>query len=57
MIKLFLITRISLSVLCASVAGMFAVGFIYCVWGLGEDIYFAINPEVEAVVELNNGSD
>jgi hypothetical protein len=51
MIKLFLITRISLSVLCASVAGMFAVGFIYCVWGLGEDIYFAINPEPEEVVE------
>jgi len=51
MIKLFLITRISLSILCASVAGMFAVGFIYCVWGLSEDIYDAINNEVEAVVE------
>ncbi len=49
--KIFLITRISLSVLCVSVAGMFAVGFIYCVWGLGEDIYFAINPEPEEVVE------
>ena len=51
MMNIFLITRISLSVLCASVAGMFAVGFIYCVWGLGEDIYFAINPEPKEVVE------
>ena len=51
MIKLFLITRISLSVLCASVAGMFAVGFIYCVWGLGEDIYCEINDCTDEVVE------
>jgi hypothetical protein len=49
--KIFQITRISLSVLCASVAGMFAVGFIYCVWGLGEDIYCEINDCTQKVVE------
>jgi len=34
-----LITRISLSTICASIAGMLAIAFIYCLWGLGEDVY------------------
>ena len=49
---LYLTTRLSLSVICLSIAGIMSIAFIYLSWGLGEDIYNAFNPEVEKVTEV-----
>ena len=43
--------RLSLSAICLSTAGMFAITFIYYGWMLVEDIYDALVPEVEVAVE------
>ena len=43
--------RLSLSAICLSTAGMFAITFIYYGWMLTEDIYDALVPEVEVAVE------
>lgn len=48
---LYLTTRLSLSIICLSIAGMMSIALIYLSWGLGEDIYDAFNPEVEVVAE------
>ena len=43
--------RLSLSAICLSTAGMFAITFIYYGWMLTEDIYDALVPEVEVALE------
>ena len=43
--------RLSLSAICLSTAGMFAITFIYYGWMLAEDIYDALVPELEVAAE------
>ena len=43
--------RISKAGIWFSISGMLTVAFIYCIWGLGEDIYCEVNDFNEEVVE------
>ena len=43
--------RISKAGIWFSISGMLTVAFIYCVWGLGEDIYCEVNDCTEEVVD------
>ena len=50
-LPIFMFTRVSLSILITSIAGMMTISFLYLAWTFAEDIYLAVSPEKEVAVE------
>ena len=48
---IFMFTRVALSALITATAGIMIISFLYFAWTFVEDIYVAITPEEEVVIE------
>ena len=48
---IFMFTRVALSALITATAGIMMISFLYFAWTFIEDVYKAITPEEEPVVE------
>tara|TARA_B100001250_G_scaffold414494_1_gene453241 strand:- start:5792 stop:6034 length:243 start_codon:yes stop_codon:yes gene_type:complete len=48
---IFMFTRVALSALITASAGIMMISFLYFAWTFIEDVYKAITPEEETVVE------
>ena len=48
---IFMFTRVALSALITASAGIMMISFLYFAWTFAEDIYLAVAPEEEAVIE------
>ena len=50
-LPIFMFTRVALSALITATAGIMMISFLYFAWTFIEDVYKAITPEEETVVE------
>ena len=50
-LPIFMFTRVALSALITASAGIMIISFLYFAWTFVEDIYVAITPEEEVVIE------
>ena len=48
---IFMFTRVALSALITATAGIMIISFLYFAWTFVEDIYVAITPEEDVVIE------
>ena len=48
---IFMFTRVALSALITASAGIMLISFLYFAWTFAEDIYLAVAPEEEVVIE------
>jgi len=48
---IFMFTRVALSALITASAGILIISFLYFAWTFIEDVYGAITPEEEVVIE------
>ena len=50
-LPIFMFTRVALSALITASAGILILSFLYFAWTFAEDIYLAVAPEEEVVIE------
>ena len=48
---IFMFTRVALSALITATAGIMTISFLYLAWTFAEDIYLAVSPDEEVVIE------
>ena len=48
---IFMFTRVALSALITASAGILIISFLYFAWIFAEDVYLAVAPEEEVVIE------
>ena len=48
---IFMFTRVALSALISASAGIMMISFLYLAWIFVEDVYYAVVPEEEVVIE------
>ena len=48
---IFMFTRVALSALITSIAGVMMISFLYLAWIFVEDVYVELNPVEEVVIE------
>ena len=57
-LPIFMFTRIALSSLIASIAGIMMISFLYLAWTFAEDVYdYLLFPEEEVVIEETSIDD
>ena len=48
---IFMFTRVALSALITASAGILIISFLYFAWTFVEDVYLAVAPEEEVMIE------